>query len=81
MFGEKMNWKSWEDIKKWAEKNNFKNLAARMQLNNDCWMSSGEFGRSQKGICDSLRSAMDEDEALEIAQEFDDVFNENYGLW
>ena len=57
MFGKQENWKSWKDIQKWAEKNGFKNLSARMQLNNDCWMSSGEFGRSQTQICDDLRFA------------------------
>lgn len=81
MFGEKMNWKGWQDIKAWAEKNGFKNLAARMQLNNDAWMSSGEFGRNQVEICDSLRLADNEDEALRIAGEFDKAFKENYGLW
>lgn len=59
----------------------FINLAKRMQLNNDCWMSSGEFGRSQHEICDSLRFARDEKEAKEIAKEIDDSCKENYGLW
>ena len=76
-----MNWKSWQDIKKWAEKHKFDNLAKRLQLNNDCWMSSGEFGRSQKEICDSLRFAEDENKALEIAQNFDRQFAENFGLY
>ena len=81
MFGEQMNWKGWQDIKAWAEKNGFKNLVKRMQLNNDAWMSSGEFGRSQKNICDELRFANDEAEALEIASAMNEAFKENYGLF
>lgn len=81
MFGEQMNWKGWQDIKAWAEKKGFKNLAKRMQLNNDAWMSSGEFGRSQKNICDELRFANDETEALEIASAMNEAFKENYGLY
>lgn len=72
---------SWKDIKNWASRNGFKNLAKRMQLNNDCWMSSGEFGRSQVQICDAIRFAEDEDERLEIAEKFDKSFAENYGLY
>jgi hypothetical protein len=81
MFGEQMKWTGWEDIKKWAQKNGFKNLVARMQLNNDSWMSSGEFGRSQRDICDTLRFAKDEQEALEMASAMDSAFSENFGLW
>lgn len=74
-----LGWKSWEDIKKWAEKNGFKNLAKRMQLNNDCWMSCGEFGRDQTYICDSLRFAKDENEAIEIASQLDCDDGSEYG--
>ena len=81
MFGKQENWKSWKDIQKWAEKNGFTNLSARMQLNNDCWMSSGEFGRSQTQICDDLRFADNEEEALKIASAMDGAFSENFGLW
>lgn len=81
MFGETMNWKNWKEIKAWAEKQGFKNLAKRMQLNNDCWMSSGEFGRSQTEICDNLRYASDESEALEIAEAYDKACAINNGLW
>ena len=52
-----------------------------MELNNTCWNSSGEFGRSQRDICDSLRFANDEDEAIEIANEMEEMFSENYGLY
>ncbi len=75
------DFKNWQDIKEWATKNNFNNLAKRMQLNNDCWNSSGEFGRSQVEICDALRFAQSEDERIEIAQEFDQAFASNYGLY
>lgn len=81
MFGEQMGWKRWEDIKAWAEEKGYKNLAKRMQLNNDCWMSSGEFGRSQRDICDNLRYAQSVDEAIKIASALDNAFSENYGLY
>ena len=81
MFGEQMKWTGWRDIKNWASKNGFKHLAARMQLNSDGWMSSGEFGRSQVEICDNLRFARDEKEALELAGAMDKAFSENFGLY
>lgn len=80
-FGKDMEWKEWGEIKKWAEMNGFKNLASRMQLNNDCWMSSGEFGRNQRAICDNLRFAEDEEEALKLAKQMDKACSENFGLW
>lgn len=75
------NFYSWKDIKDWAEKKGFKNLSARLQLNNDCWMSSGEFGRNQVEICDTLRLAETEEERLSIAKKFDNQFKTNYGLY
>lgn len=60
--------KTWRDIKEWFEKNGYKEMAKRMQLNNDCWMSSGEFGRSQVYICDSMRFAESEEERHEVAK-------------
>lgn len=60
--------KSWRDIKAWFEENGYDQLAKRMQLNNDCWNSSGEFGRSQVHICDSMRFAESEEERHEVAQ-------------
>lgn len=60
--------KSWKDIKEWAEKNGYKNMAKRLQLNNDCWESSGEFGRSQVAICDTMRYARTEEARHEWAQ-------------
>lgn len=73
--------KSWRDIRDWAEEKSLKNLVARMDLNNRCWNSSGEFGRSQVAICDAIRNAETEAGALEIAKEFDDQTAENYGLY
>ena len=61
--------KTWRDIKAWAEDNGYTALAKRMQLNNDCWNSSGEFGRSQVMICDSMRFAKSEEERHEVARE------------
>lgn len=80
-IGEKLNWKSWRDIRKWCEENEYKNIVKRMDLNNECWNSSGEFGRCQVDICDSLRNSGSEDEAHEIAGALDELFAENNGLW
>lgn len=63
-----VEFKNWRDILKWCEDNGFDKLAKRMRLNNQCWNSSGEFGRSQVYICDSLRFADSEEERLEIAE-------------
>lgn len=80
-FGDKMKWKGWKDVREWCEKNGFGNIVKRMDLNNDCWMSSGEFGRNQVEICDSLRFAEDETEAKEIAEGLNEELDENYGLY
>ena len=63
-----MEFKSWRDIKEWAEKNGWHNLATRLQLNNDYWWSCGEFGRSQVRICDDIRYA---DYPEEVAEAID----------
>ena len=60
--------KSWRDIKEWFEKNGYPEMARRMQMNNDCWWSCGEFGRSQVYICDSMRFAESEEERHEVAK-------------
>lgn len=61
--------KNWRDIKEWFEQNGYEKLAKRMQMNNDCWWSSGEFGRSQVAICDSMRFAESEEERRAVAAE------------
>ena len=43
-------------------------MAERMELNNTCWNSCGEFGRSQVAICDAMRNAETEEEREEVAQ-------------
>lgn len=63
--------KNWREIKEWAERNGFVRLAKRLELNNDCWSSSGEFGRSQVYLCDSMRYAESEQERLEIAEQLE----------
>lgn len=63
--------KDWKEIKAWAEEHGFTRIAKRMQLNNDCWMSSGEFGRNQVLICDALRFADSEEDRLEIASDIE----------
>lgn len=60
--------KTWRDIKEWFEQNGYEQMAKRMELNNRCWMSSGEFGRSQVYICDSMRFAESEEERHEVAK-------------
>ena len=63
--------KNWREIKDWAETNGYKNMAKRMQLNNDCWNSSGEFGRSQVRICDAMRFARTEEQRNDIAKKIE----------
>lgn len=78
------NWhdfKSWRDIMTWAKEKGLKHLVARMELNNRCWNSSGEFGRSQVEICDNIRLALTEADAEEIAIQMDAQMEENYGLY
>lgn len=75
------NFKSWRDIREWANNKGLINLVARMGLNNRCWNSSGEFGRSQVEICDAIRLAKTEDDALEIATQLNEEMEENYGLY
>ena len=60
---------NWREIKEWAERNGFVRLAKRLQVNNDCWWSSGEFGRSQVYLCDSMRYAESEQERLAVAEQ------------
>lgn len=81
MEGTMTKFKSWRDIRDWADEKGFKNLVARMELNNRCWNSSGEFGRSQVAICDAIRFAKSEDEREEIAKQLDKEMEENYGLY
>ena len=73
--------KTWREIRDWAVENDYKHLAARMELNNRCWNSSGEFGRSQVEICDTLRSTKTEKEAKRIAAIMDGQMEKNYGLY
>ncbi len=73
--------KNWKEIRDWAKEHGFENMTKRMDLNNDCWASSGEFGRSQVGICAAMRFADTEEERLNIAKEIDDSCKENYGLY
>lgn len=65
--------KSWRDIKQWALDNGYNLMANRLQLNNDCWNSSGEFGRSQAAICDAMRFAVSEKDRHEIANDIEET--------
>lgn len=71
--------KNWRDIRNWAERNGFENIVRRMELNNACWNSSGEFGRSQVAICDAIRFA-DEEERLAVAEEIETELAEDIVL-
>ena len=68
---------NWKDIKEWAEENGYQKMANRMQLNNNCWMSSGEFGRSQVQICDAMRFADTEEERHNIAREIEEELKDD----
>ena len=68
---------NWHDIKDWAVENGYKNIAKRLQFNNDAWMSSGEFGRSQKMICDSLRFAKTDEELHAVAKDLEKELSED----
>lgn len=68
MKGEDFDFKNWREIRDWAEEHGYKNIVKRMELNNRCWNSSGEFGRSQAAICDAMRSARTKEEREEVAQ-------------
>ena len=81
MFGKEMNWTNWGQIRKWAKIKGFNNLVARMELNDKAWLSSGEVGRCQVEICDCLRLADNEEEAIEIAKDFDKAFASDFGLY
>lgn len=70
--------KTWRDIKNWADENGFKNIVKRMEINNACWNSSGEFGRSQVEICDSLRFCKSEEERLEVARNIEEGLNHDF---
>lgn len=76
-FGDERGWRSWRDVRKWCEENEYMNIVKRMNLNNVFWDRSGEFERSQKAICDRLKDANSEDEAHRIAGELDESFAEN----
>ena len=60
--------KNWREIMEWAERNGYEKMARRMNINNSCWNSCGEFGRSQVAICDAMRYAESEAERHETAQ-------------
>lgn len=69
--------KNWREIKAWAVENGFEKLATRLQLNNDCWLSSGEFGRSQVYLCDNLRYCESEAERLEVGERLEAELSED----
>lgn len=71
------NFKDWKEIQEWAIENGFSHLATRLQINNDYWMSSGEFGRSQVSICDSIRFCQSEEERLDVGKELDKMLAED----
>lgn len=61
--------KNWHEIQDWFKAHGYHDMVKRMQLNNDCWDSCGEFGRDQVMICDSMRFAESEEERERVAEE------------
>ena len=70
--------KTWRDIMDWADRGGYKRMAKRMAINNACWKSSGEFGRSQVAICDAMRFADSEDERVRIAEDIEASLEGDY---
>ena len=64
--------KGWRDILSWAEENGFERISKRLEINNACWNSSGEFGRSQVAICDAMRFAESEEERISVAEDIEE---------
>lgn len=64
--------KGWRDILSWAKENGFERISKRLEMNNACWNSSGEFGRSQVAICDAMRFAESEEERMSIAEDIEE---------
>ncbi len=64
--------KGWRDILSWAKENGFERISKRLEINNACWNSSGEFGRSQVEICDAIRLAESEEERMSIAEDIEE---------
>jgi hypothetical protein len=64
--------KGWRDILSWAKENGFERISKRLEINNACWNSSGEFGRSQVAICDAMRFAESEEERMSIAEDIEE---------
>lgn len=74
------DFKNWREIQAWAVEHGFDLMARRMQINNDCWMSSGEFGRSQVRICDAMRFAGSEAERVEVAEQIEAELQDDWLL-
>ena len=72
---------TWKDIRDWAVENGYHKMARRMELNNTCWNSSGEFGRNQVEICDLMRFAETEAQRHKIATEINDACQDNLGVY
>jgi hypothetical protein len=64
--------KGWRDILSWAKENGFERISKRLEINNACWNSSGEFGRSQVAICDAMRFAGSEEDRIAVAEEIEE---------
>lgn len=64
--------KGWRDILLWSKENGFDRISKRLEINNACWDSSGEFGRSQVAICDAMRFAESEEERIAVAEEIEE---------
>lgn len=67
--------KNWKDIRDWMDENGYITVAYRMGLNDAFWNCSGEFGRSQVYICDSMRFCETEEERHDTALKLEYEYN------
>lgn len=76
-FAKEQGWESWRDILAFVEELGCKALAKRMNINNACWNSCGEFGRCQRYICDSLLICRTREEAEAMAWDLEEMMAED----
>lgn len=70
--------RTWRDIRDWADRGGYKRMVKRMDINNACWNSSGEFGRSQVAICDAMRFTKSEEERIAVAEKIEASLEGDY---
>lgn len=76
-FAQQEGWRSWRDILAFVEELGCKALAKRMRINNKCWESSGEFGRSQVEICNTILACRTREEAEDVVRDMEEAMAED----